>query len=220
MKKNLSFFIIFFILSLTSCNSLKGYQEIFKNIITSSFNSQDIQLTDALKNLPYAMILIEFRKSEFIFILAEDLGNNQLKWVDASSNAFITENGKIVRSFMGLQKDIIEYNSPELSKIIKELDESEYVTKDSFIQLTGPSTSILSKISTYYITDKDFLQNKISGKIEEVNLLVEEFSVPKINWHDKNVYWIDDSGKVLKSKQTIHPNLEKIRIESLKRYKK
>ena len=207
-------------MSLTSCNSLKGYQEIFKNIITSSFNSQDIQLTDELKNLPYAMILIEFRKSEFIFILAEDLGNDQLKWVDASSNGFITENGKIIRSFMGLQKDIIEYDSPELSKIIKELDESEYVTKDSFIQLTGPSTSILSKISTYYITDKDFLQNKISGKIEGVNLLVEEFSVPKINWHDKNVYWIDDSGKVLKSKQTIHPNLGKIRTESLKRYKK
>ena len=44
----------------------------------------------------------------------------------------------------------------------------------------------------------------------EYLLIEESFDVPKIHWKGKNYYWLDKDQRVLKSKQIINPNNDKI----------
>ena len=188
------------ILFLSGCStfdldSVKGLAKSFtKNeALTTSFNSSQETVILNLNN-----------NSEEIFI-SYPLSDSLYKWSNNEYQSLVSLNGKLMKSYGYKNNFNIIYNSSFDSNLY--LDGGSI---SSFISLSNPSSGLLEINYSYNLIRSGSAKFKSNNNMIEYDLIEESFDVPKIYWKGKNYYWIDKDQRVLKSKQIINPNNDKI----------
>lgn len=214
--------IIFFgmLIFLQGCTFFGLYQNAYNSTL-EYFNPRSINITPHIKNLPYAMQIVE-HKGESVIMVLSNASNQHLDWVDSENNGLITFNGKIIASH-GLSNNLATIQSPNIKSIFEELKKNpdNEIKKNSWIRFLNPETSYLNASHVFRILNsdpKDYFKRKIDGKLISYSILEERVEVSNINWKYTNTYWFDDNGKVFKSKQYITPDQSKYFLETLKAY--
>lgn len=188
------------ILFLSGCStfdldSVKGLAKSFsKNeTLTTSFNSSQETVILNLNN-----------NSEEIFI-SYPLNASLYKWSNNEYQSFVSFNGKLMKSYGYKNNFNIIYNQSFDSNLY--LDGGSI---SSFISLSNPPSGLLEINYSYNLIRSGTSKFKSGNNMIEYHLIEESFDVPKIYWKGKNYYWLDKDQRVLKSKQIINPNNDKI----------
>lgn len=208
--------IFWAVIFLQACAPFTLYQGAYSSGINYFF-PKDIEIDENIKNIPYAMQLVEMGGQQALMILAFS-DKQRLTWVDSQNNSLVTLDGKIIQT-NGLENDIEVMNPPEILKIasgiFKNFDGN--FDHNSFIRFKDPTTNFLEINYSYKLVNKtgDYFIRRIDGEKIKYNILEEYFNVPSIRWSGKNTYWVSDQS-ILKSKQSIFPFSNKYHLETIK----
>ena len=203
---------------LPACVPFGLYQNAY-NAGKDYLNPQPFVLTQAILDSPYAMQLVQYKNAHAVMVLAFVDDGEKLSWVDSDGNGFTTLDGKIITS-NGLDNNLEILNPPKLSNIISTLlsRKSNNIVHTSLYRLSTPPTTYLEMEHSFSIREykEKTLQRTINQQAVTYSLLEEKLKVPALRWEATNFYWVDKRGSVLKSKQTLAPNLETYFLETLK----
>jgi hypothetical protein len=204
---NNKYTLILTALLLSGCSTfnLDSFKDIAKSF---NFNS-NINTLNYYEIESKALILNLNNNSNDVFKL--QASNNSLnRWVNENELYLTSFKGKLLRSSGYNNNFNIIYNSRFIDLLYKD---GSYI--DAFISFTNPPSGILDIKYTYKLVKSGNIKMTYSNKYEDYDLIEETFVVPKIRWSGKNYYWIDKNGKVLKSKQVINPNGDRLYFESI-----
>ena len=213
--------VVAMVLFLQACVPFGLYQNAY-NAGMDYFNPKPFIMTDVIKSSPYAMQSVRYKNSHAVMVLAYEDNGSRLAWVDSEGNGFTTLEGKIISSY-GLGNDLEIMNPPKVRDIFLRLFEGDYgqITFNSLFRLSAPPTAYLEMKHVFKIVESN--QQSIKRQIDQaevmVSLIEEQIYVPAIRWEASNFYWVNEEGSVIKSKQSIAPNLEQYFLETLKEFK-
>ena len=189
--------ILIFISSCTSTN-------IFFDTNTLNENYKIKQTSDEGQ-----MLLVSSQKNKKSVFKLIKTGKYKKTWSDGSKS-IETLNGKVINSY-GFSNNIELILSSSINKffynknlintdirIFSDLKDSNYLSIN-YINSNLGSTNFIN----------------IKGNEVETLLLEEFFEVKLLKWKGKNLYWIDEGGKVIKSKQALSPFGPVINIEHI-----
>ena len=191
------------LLSGCSTFNLDSFKDITKSLNfnnnINTFNYDEIQSKALILNLN--------NNSNDVFKL--QASNNSLnRWANENELSLTAFNGKLLRSTGYNNNFKIVYNSRFIDLLYKD---GGYI--DTFISFTHPPSGILDIKYTYKLVKSGNIKMTYSNKYEDYDLIEETFVVPKIRWSGKNYYWLDKNKKVLKSKQIINPDGDRLYFE-------
>ena len=199
-----------------SCANGTIYSELANNLKILISGPENIS-AKKINSIPYASLQVSLgRGNNTLMILEEDI-DGTLKWTSSNLIKIYTKNGIIVK-FKGLDN--------ELDQI--EFDKDHPIYQDNFAIKKDSFTSF------YTFNNPKLFRLPVKTRInligeEEVEVLdtiyqtklYEEVTLPNlISWKFKNLYWIDQSGFMIKSQQNFTPKNPEINITVMKKYKK
>lgn len=198
-KTKIKLILIIPIILCTSCSFI-SYNQVAPLMRQAVIGSPDIDLTPQfIADQQYSFIRVDLGKGANIIMVLQDINANFYTWVSATGEKLVTYNGKII-STNGLifnQKHI----NPQRFKLLSSVGTSNTGTFD--LMLDNPRAFLEQEFKITLVKNLD-----------DSLLFEEEIITPVLNSHYSNFYWLDkNSGKVIKSKQSIHPKLPKIRID-------
>lgn len=212
----LTFFISLFLLS--ACT--QKFKDSFSTVNESIKGLTNIELSeDELKDFPYDSAYVRLNDGRRILMVLALIEENKLnnyqrfKWVSADRYILITENSRIIKS-IGFNNNLIAISQ-----------------KDN-LNTDLPAPSIQDKKwSAYYDWMPDYryhfsanIDSKLINK-EIVNLaswsiqthhVEETINFTELKTKLTNHYWLNNSGKVVKSIQHLGPNMDKVEISFVK----
>lgn len=198
MIKRLYILVILFLsgCSTFDLDSIKGLAKTF---------SKEDALTPALSNSFKDRIILNLNNNRKEIFISYPLNASLYKWSNDDYQSLISYNGKLMKSYGYKNNFNIIYNSSFDSNLY--LDGSSIST---FISLSNPPSGLLEINYNYNLIKSGASKFKSGNDMIEYLLIEESFDVPKIHWKGKNYYWLDKDQRILKSKQIINPNNDKI----------
>lgn len=212
----LAFFISLFLLS--ACT--QKFKDSFSTVNESIKGLTDIELSEKeLKNFPYDSAYVRLNNGRKILmvlaLIEENKSNNyqRFKWVSADSYILITENSRIIKS-LGFNNNLMEIRQ-----------------KGNLSASLPPPSIQAKKWSAYYDWMPDYRYHfnaDIDSKLinqEAINLaswsiqtqhIEETINFSELKTKLTNHYWLNNSGKVIKSVQYLGPNMDKIEMSFVK----
>ena len=190
------------VLPLIFCISCQfvSYNQVIPLARQAIIGSPDIALTpDFISDQRYSFIRVDLGKGANIIMVLQTIDSNFYTWVSSTGEKLITYNGKVTSS-EGLIFNLKHIN-PQRFKLFTPTGSPNIGTFD--LMLDNPRAFLEQDFKITLIDDSD---NSL--------LFEEEIVTPVLNSNYSNFYWLDkNSGRVIKSKQSIHPKLPKIRID-------
>ncbi len=187
-------------------------QEAYGNYI-------DVELTpDEIDTVPYASAYLKIGNQKQVFVVLAFAEKNpstnkkQLKWVSADKAMVVTENGHIVKT-IGLQTTNLAGvygHVPAYSDLPTQYALS-YDWSDKY------RYGFPAKVERTF-QGKETITTPISSINTDV--YTENVTFTSLNESVENTYWVDDEGKVLKTRQHLGPNMVPVELTILKRYSK
>ncbi|UUM30040.1 YjbF family lipoprotein [Vibrio japonicus] len=209
---------LIFILSLFSLfGCSQKFSDTNATVKEALFGFSDVKLSaKEIDALPYASLYARINDGQQIFMvlaLAEEnpeTGNIQLKWLSADKAMIATENGRVVKTLL--------------------LPEANLVNLSSSHQLSGPSTSNANWQALYDwqpgyhyskkadVTSRYLGDNSINTVLWNKNThhILETVTFPNTSQSMENEFWVDEQGNVVKSAQWVIPDTLFIELEILK----
>ena len=184
--------------------------DTFKDLAKSLNPNKNFVAMSSKQEAPGSMIVNLNNDSKQLFRFKSSK-NNLTRLVNDYEESLLSFNGKLLRSFGYKNNFNIVYNS--------KFDEQLYKNGghiDTFISFSNPQSGILEISYDYKLIKSGTINLGYSNELFEYNLIEEYFEVPKIYWSGKNYYWIDKNMNILKSKQIISPNGNKLYLQALK----
>jgi len=176
-----------------SCSTSMTFTNLYSSI--SPYFIQDNNIPEKYtNNFPYAFSSIRFGRGSKAYLVLASVEGDTLKWLSNDGVEIYTINGKIIKT-IGLQTNINFINPNQNFKISN---------LESFF-----SEIILNRGTPIY----DVM--KIS-RTKKKGMIVEKFYIQNIKWNDKNIYYLDDNGRVFKSVNKINPLFPAIEMEFIK----
>lgn len=197
---------------LNACNqtTLNAPQSFFKNNLKAQITRESIT------KLPYASLAAKIHSKTPSLIILGQVLNDQLFWYSSEKEVLVTRYGQITRTY-GLKHNLwgLRVNHEDIFKTgLHTLKEPRQITFE--IDLNRKAKQNLSAIATYSIVKPETIT--IYEMTYDTLKISEKVHVKDINWHYENFYWIDSkTGFIWKSIQHIHPKLDPIHIDVLKR---
>ena len=198
-------FLVVFVIS--SC-SVQGLYNSY-NYVYDRFNFESLEITDDIKNLPYASAIIQIDRNDQVFSVLAKHKNAKYTWATSNKVYFETKNGKLLKT-VGLEND---FNITFIEEYAGLRGKSE-----GYIKFDNPDSGYLDIFFSYKEIENGFFNMPISNKSLKYILIEETFSVPKIKWHGKNYYWVDKEFNVWLSKQELNPFGSSLKFKLLKKY--
>ncbi len=187
-------------------------QEAYGNYIDIELTAQEIE------TVPYASAYLKIGNQKQVFVVlafAEQnpvTGKTQLKWVSADKAMVVTENGHIVKSLKlpndniaGVYGQVPAYNAANTEYHLSYDWQEKY------------RYGFPAHITRTYL-GKEMVTTPISSTSTDVYR--ESVVFPSLSQTVENFYWVDDEGKVVKSRQHLGPNMVPIELTILKGYSK
>jgi hypothetical protein len=191
------------LLALSSCSYISYSQVVpMVKVATIGVSKERISLKE-YQNADYSFLKVRIGRSANANLTLATVKNNILEWVSASNEKIYTFNGKIIKvSGIGKNISFITYSKFAIEpQTIDSLD----------VQLYNPGAVIQQVSDIRFVDDREiyYLDKKITTKYFKEYVVTKEF-----RWKYVNHYWVDDSTKrVIKSKQSIHPDFPDLEIE-------
>lgn len=198
IKFKFQFFLLLLLLFLVSCSSI-SYNQVLPLIKEAAFGSPDIELSNEfIAKQEYSFIRIDMGKGANIIMVLQSIDSNFYTWISSTGEKIITYNGKVIKS-EGLIYNL-GYINPEIFKLFSGSESNVGIFN---LMLENPRAFIEQEFKIKLIDDG-------KGPL----LFREEISIPILNNKYNNFYWMDrSSGRVIRSKQSIHPKLPKLYID-------
>ena len=192
---------IYLILLLTLANSCSfiSYNQVIPLIKEATFGSADIELSEEfILEQSFSFARVDLGKGANIIMVLQEINSNFYTWVSSTGEKMITYNGKIVRT-EGLIYNI-EIINPNDFKLLSLSGES----KGTFnLMLKNPQAFI----------EQEFYISNVEDTVDYL-LFEEKVFTAILSAEQNNFYWLDKKlGRIVKTKQAVHPNLSKIRID-------
>ena len=212
----LKFFLFLTPLFFYSCVSGSIYSELANNLRILISGPEDIS-AEKINSIPYASLQVSLGKgNNSLMILEEDI-DGTLKWTSSNLIKMYTKNGIIVK-FKGLDNELDQI---EFDKSHPIYQENFAIKKDfftSFYTFNNPKLFRLPVKTKFNLIGREEVE--VLGTFHQTRLY-EEVTLPNlISWKFRNLYWIDESGFILKSRQNFTPRNPEINILVTKKYKK
>lgn len=160
--------------------------------------------------IPYATLGVRIGGGpQQLLILAADNGRDRL-WTSAAHVAIATHDGRITRT-SGLPPDLSGHVSVG-SQVESWTVPHAYRWNADFEDLNRYSVTVTCRVVPIANEDIEILGQKLA--VLRVN---EDCRAEQIGWTFQNVYWVDPvTGRVWRSKQTVHPDGDSLEIELLR----
>ncbi len=202
--------------TLYSCSSLDSSSSSLSafNLLLKNFNDTEILIKkETIESIPYASSLISFAGNKQSLIILESSEVNKNTWVSSDRVRFIENNGRIIRS-LGMPNDLYYIERPDLDfDFLLKKERHSYIAYYSFRSPVLNNLRVEIDTKVIGLDEVDIL-----GQKRQLMLIEETIYAAKINWSEKNKYWIDPVTKfVWKSKQYLSPKLPYIEIEVTKK---
>tara|TARA_X000000368_G_scaffold90038_1_gene68739 strand:+ start:6279 stop:6917 length:639 start_codon:yes stop_codon:yes gene_type:complete len=199
---------LFIAISCTSINpqSLKELGNFFKP--NESIQTKILELSD-----DDDLMIYSFNNSKYEILKLSYQANSLKEWKTSNGEIFYKDfRGKFIQSYNQGNNFHIIYNDEFEQNLF--IDGSKIKTQISF---DNPKSGLLDIYYEYKLLKKYSIKlNNFANQEIGVNLIEETFNVPKIYWRGTNYYWINDELGVIKSKQIISPNKDKLHLEIVK----
>ena len=189
------------ILLLSSCSFIEvsdipEYSKVF------IFGAPDIEISNEYYlDMPFSFAKVKLGRSGVVILSLRSIDKGTYSWIGEDGTRIYTRNGKIIQTF-GLDHNVsylTEWNYPFTLSYFKATSE---------IQLGNP-TALLSQQSTLSFSHEELINLE---KDYQAKVFIEAFTSNQFKWSEENMYWVSERGRVIKSIQKIHPNLEEIEI--------
>ena len=193
---------IFILLTVSSC-SVIGFGEL-PGLIRDTINGRDIEITNEIFQIqPYSFAKVNIGRNIVAITVLASIKDDVYLWVSSDNERIYTKNGKIIETF-GLKHDIKYLNIEDIHFQRFSAFESS-VNNTLLLELDDPKAVINYSYEIDELgIDPDFF-NTMSYE--------EKFKSSKLSWNGRNNYWVDTRGRVVKSKQFIHPMMPEISME-------
>ena len=166
------------------------------------FGAPDIEISNEYYlEMPFSFAKVKLGRSGVAILSLTSIDKGTYSWIGEDGTRIYTRNGKIIQTF-GLDHNVshlTEWNYPFTRSYFKATSE---------IQLGNPP-ALLSQQSTLTFSHEELIGLE---KEYQAKVFIEAFSSNRFKWSDENIYWVSERGKVIRSIQRIHPNLEDIEI--------
>jgi|TARA_B110000438_G_scaffold303771_1_gene367220 hypothetical protein len=189
------------LLLISSCSfveikDIPAYSKLF------IFGAPDIVITNEYYlEKPFSFAKVKLGRSGVVILSLRSIDKGTYSWIGEDGTRIYTRNGKIIQTF-GLDHNVsylTEWNYPFTLSYFKATSE---------IQLGNP-TALLSQQSTLSFSHEELINLE---KDYQAKVFIEAFTSNQFKWSEENMYWVSERGRVIKSIQKIHPNLEEIEI--------
>jgi len=202
------------IIALASCSNLPLYDYGFNTIKESYLKLDTVQIDeDYMSAAKYAFIRVRFGSSRSALLTLVREKNDVLEWISADGIKIFTFNGKIIKT-LGLSNDIeiLNYQNHSIENVSQ--------PKSSFIiNFYEPILMEQTITSDYINKGLKEIKNPVEGRDKiTVSIYEEKVYMESINWNRKNKYYINNNNKIEKTIQYIHPFLDPVTIEFIKKY--
>ena len=206
---------LYFSILLSSCASGDIYSELIKNIQILLSEPKDIS-SDKVASIPYASMQARLGRSQNTLLILEEEKEGVLKWTSSNFVKVYTKNGLIVKA-KGLDNELEIIDLDKNHPIIKGFSEIDKKVFLSFYTFNNPKLFRLPvKTEISFLKEEEII---ILGTAYKVKLY-EEISLKNlISWEFKNLYWVDESGYIVKSVQNFTPKNPEIHTLITKKYK-
>ena len=189
---------------LSSCSAISFGN--LPGIVKNSVIGVDIEITEEFYNSqPYSFAKMKIGKSIVAITILSKVSNGTYLWIAGDGERIHTRNGKIIMT-EGLQHDVEVLDLRNLGPSSYRDFNSELGTfNEILLQLDNPHAIIQQSLSTTEVgIDQSFFNTM---------LYKESFSSGELTWNKDNFYWVDPTGRVVRTEQYIHPRMPKVVIE-------
>ena len=192
------------LLLLSSCSIISfGY---LPEVVKNSIIGVDIEITDEFYNAqPYSFAKMKIGKSIVAITILSNVRNGTYLWIAGDGERIHTRNGKIIMT-EGLQHDVEVLDISNLGpSSYRDFNSKSGTFNEILLQLDNPHAIIQQSLSTTEVgIDQSFFNTM---------LYKESFSSGELAWNKDNFYWVDPTGRVVRTEQYIHPRMPKVVIE-------
>ena len=194
-----------YVLILLSSCSVINYGEL-PGVIKDAVVGVDIEVTDEFYNSqPYSFAKMKIGKSIVAITILSTVKDDTYLWLTADGERVYTRNGKIITT-NGLQYDSEVLDTVNLGlSSFRDFDPNSDAYKQILVQLDNPHAIVKQSLT--------IKQMGIDNTFFNTMLYKESFTSGKLAWEKDNFYWVDTSGRVIKTEQHIHPSMPKVVIE-------
>lgn len=213
MIKYSKLFIV--LIAFSSCSGLPLYDYGY-NTIKESFLKLDTVVVDEayMRSSKYAFIRVRFGSSRSAILTLVREQNDVLEWISADDIHIFTFHGKIIKT-LGLANDIEVLNYHKHS-----FNNTHNKNFSYLVNFYEPI--LLEQVAASYYIKKGLkeIKSPIEGRDKiNTNLYEERIYMQSINWTRKNKYYVNKNNQIEKTVQYIHPFLNPVTIEYIKKYK-
>ena len=211
--KYLVFLFLFGCSAIDTSNIAPGYVEAFKNIRYIFEDKNNPAITkDVVSEIPYASSIMTIGRSMPALIILAEINDFQETWISADDVYVVTSKGKITKT-SGLINNLTRSVLPDLS--FHELIEGNVYQYTYYLSYDEPPLNDLQLESRIVRKGKEKVT--ILETTRTLTLIEETIKNNYLGWSVKNKYWIDDTGFVWKSVQSISPKLPQFELEVTKK---
>lgn len=214
-------FPIIFIVSigvfLSACNQQNKLGSLLKAPESFLKHNHKAQITrETISKLPYASLAAKIHSNTPSLIILGQILNDQFFWYSSEKEVLITHYGRIIRSY-GLKHNIWGLRASQNDVFKAGLHTIQKPLQQTFtLDLDRKAKQNLRAIATYSLVKHE------SITIYDINYdtvkISEKVYIKDINWYYENFYWVDQkTGFIWQSIQHLHPKLDPIEINVLKR---
>lgn len=215
----IKYLVILFILS--GCTT-RDYLEM-PSAIYQAIRGADVEISDSfIDTKDFSFIKITIGRNIAATMTLVEIDNDIYEWVgENSAQRIYTKHGKIIKT-IGLEHNVKVLDHYKYS-LRSEVTSGQYLVHLSQPVGVFAQNFQIMKIdaSKYKKSLLDFFQNRfteVKFYIDPKYVIEEKFNTEFFRWNGKNIYWLDENLNVIRSVQTIHPNLSEISIDYFYKY--
>ena len=202
---------------LSSCSNFNtsniapGYRDAFTSISNYLIGTEDQLSSEMIDNIPYASAVLKIGRGPRGLIILESITNDKYNWVSADGIIITTDiYGKIIGT-EGLENNLLNLESSYFS--LNDADTSNSYT--SFYSFYPPRLNLLPVEVSFEFLGEESIE-LIKG-LSYLSRIDEEIKNDTLGWKEVNRYWVDETGFIWKSRQTISPKLPPFYLEVTKK---
>ena len=173
---------------------------------------------EQLRALPYATLGVQVGAAAPSVMVLSRKESDLLYWVSADHVIFVTSYGRLVRT-QGLKRDLVATDWKGVDPLAAAPGQSPDPDGLADIQRQlkiGVNHGETVWVSSSFQEVGDETLPSFNGTLT-ARRIIERVNVADWRWRTENMFWIADSGSVVKSRQQFCPEIPPISLELLKR---
>ncbi|MBW3697581.1 YjbF family lipoprotein [Vibrio sp. T187] len=208
------------VLLLVGCS--QQFQDVNSTFLEYWNGGDDIVLSsDSIAELPYSSAYVEINGQGQIFMVlafAEvdtNTGSLQLKWMSSDRVLIVTENGRVVETLQLPYENLVAMrnNAPAFDL---SAEPKSQTWRSRYDWQPDYRFGYHANVTRTYLNDELIITPLNSIETQKFS---EKIDFPSLGQTIENLFWVNESGQVVKTIQYLGPDMTKIEMTILKDFK-